>query len=144
MLDSFPLPAPTDVCPTEQALDVIASKWTVRLIYLLAHSRVLRFSELRRALGSVTHKELTKQLRRLEQHGLVAREVFAVVPPRVEYRLTALGTTLVEPLQALSNWATEYAEVLNEARRAGALRDEDASGVSPPRAAGTRHDRHGT
>ena len=57
----------------------------------LAQSPVLRFSELRRLLGRVTHKELTKQLRRLEQHGLVARHVFPEVPPRVEYRLTSLG-----------------------------------------------------
>jgi DNA-binding HxlR family transcriptional regulator len=110
--------APAGVCPTEQALDVIASKWTVRIIYLLAQSEVLRFSELRRSLGTVTHKELTKQLRRLEQHGLVAREVFAEVPPRVEYRLTRLGTTLVEPLQELSKWATEHAAVMNEHRLA--------------------------
>jgi len=116
-----PLPA---VCPTEQALDVIASKWTVRIIYLLAGSPVLRFSELRRALGAVTHKELTKQLRRLEQHGLVAREVFAEVPPRVEYRLSPLGATVVEPLQGLSKWAKEHAGAVAQARdeaRAAAL-----------------------
>jgi DNA-binding HxlR family transcriptional regulator len=131
MLAHLPLPTPVDICPAEQALDVIASKWTVRLIYLLAHSRVLRFSELRRALGSVTHKELTKQLRRLEQNGLVAREVFAVVPPRVEYRLTSLGETLVEPLQALSSWAAEHATVLNDLRIAGKLRDEGAALRTP-------------
>jgi DNA-binding HxlR family transcriptional regulator len=104
-----PIPKHSDVCPTEVALDVVASKWTVRIIYQLAHARVLRFSELRRALHTVTHKELTKQLRRLETHGLVAREVFAEVPPRVEYRLTSLGETLVEPLQGLSRWATDHA-----------------------------------
>lgn len=97
------------VCPTEIALDVVACKWTVRIIYLLAAAPVLRFSALRRALGAVTHKELTKQLRRLEQHGLVERHVFPEVPPRVEYRLTALGATLVAPLQGLSRWAEEHA-----------------------------------
>jgi DNA-binding HxlR family transcriptional regulator len=106
---AHPAPHSPGVCPTELALDVVASKWTVRIIYLLAESRVLRFSELRRALGTVTHKELTKQLRRLETHGLVAREVFAEVPPRVEYRLTSLGATLVEPLQGLSRWAVTHA-----------------------------------
>jgi DNA-binding HxlR family transcriptional regulator len=97
------------VCPTEQALEVIASKWTVRIIYFLAEAGVLRFSDLQRRLVSVTHKELTRQLRRLEQHGLVARHVYAEVPPRVEYRLTSLGATLVEPLQGLSRWAAEHA-----------------------------------
>ena len=61
-----PAPHSPGVCPTELALDVVASKWTVRIIYLLAGRGVLRFSELRRELRTVTHKELTKQLRRLE------------------------------------------------------------------------------
>ncbi len=96
MLRSAPTPVPLaseKVCPAELALDVVACKWTVRIIYVLAHGGVLRFSVLKRELGSITHKELTKQLRRLEQHGLVTREVFAEVPPRVEYRLSPLGTT---------------------------------------------------
>ena len=106
------------VCPTEQALDVVACKWTVRIIYTLAKSPVLRFSELRRLLGRVTHKELTKQLRRLEQHGLVARHVFPEVPPRVEYRLTPLGATLVAPLQGLSAWAVDHAATVLAHREA--------------------------
>jgi DNA-binding HxlR family transcriptional regulator len=116
---SLVAPAPA-VCPTEVALEVIASKWTVRIVYLLAAAGVQRFSELRRALGTVTHKELTKQLRRLEEAGLVAREVFPEVPPRVEYRLTSLGGTLVEPLSALSDWAVRHASAVAEhrARRA--------------------------
>ena len=119
------------VCPTEQALDVVASKWTVRLIYLLANSDVLRFSEIRRALGAVTHKELTKQLRRLEHHGLVAREVFAEVPPRVEYRLTALGATLVLPLQGLSKWAAEHAVAVQQHRAAAEAAATGGTGATP-------------
>jgi DNA-binding HxlR family transcriptional regulator len=126
-------PATPRVCPTELALDVIACKWTVRIIYLLAETPVLRFSELRRALGSVTHKELTKQLRRLEQHGLVAREVFAQVPPRVEYRLSPLGATLVEPLQALSRWAVEHAAAVGAALGENAAKAE-GPGPSIPEA----------
>src|SRR5208283_1563267 len=122
-------PAAPVACPTERALDVIACKWTVRIIYLLAEGPVLRFSELRRALGAVTHKELTKQLRRLEQHGLVAREVFAEVPPRVEYRLTALGRTLVGPLQGLSRWAVEHGAALEAQRVAHAKAAADAGAV---------------
>jgi DNA-binding HxlR family transcriptional regulator len=111
------------VCPTEQALDVIACKWTVRIIYVLAHEGVLRFGELQKKLGTVTHKELAKQLRRLEQSGLVHRQVFAEVPPRVEYRLTPLGTTLVEPLEALSQWAMVHASAVAAHRAAKSAPD---------------------
>ncbi len=121
-----PVSGEITVCPTELALDVVACKWTVRVIYILDARGVLRFSELRRALVPVTHKELTKQLRRLEQHGLVARHVFAEVPPRVEYRLTPLGATLVEPLQALSKWATEHAAEVAAQRAAHAAPGEPA------------------
>jgi DNA-binding HxlR family transcriptional regulator len=115
------------VCPTEQALDVIACKWTVRIIYVLAHDGVLRFSELKKKLGTVTHKELTKQLRRLEQSGLVHRQVFAEVPPRVEYRLTPLGTTLVAPLEALSQWATVHASSVAAYRAANSAPEADVA-----------------
>jgi DNA-binding HxlR family transcriptional regulator len=118
---------PTGICPTELALDVIACKWTVRIIYILAESSVARFSELRRKLGAVTHKELTKQLRRLEQHGLVTREVFAQVPPRVEYRLSPLGATLVEPLQGLSRWAVQHAATVAAHRSSLELASLDAA-----------------
>ena len=131
------MPSPTSekVCPTELALEVIACKWTVRIIYILAHGGVLRFSALKRELGTVTHKELTKQLRRLEQHGLVAREVFAEVPPRVEYRLSPLGTTLVAPLEGLSKWAAEHAAAVAGHRAqaaasvAGPISEPAVSGV---------------
>ena len=129
MLRSAPTPVPLaseKVCPAELALDVVACKWTVRIIYVLAHGGVLRFSVLKRELGSITHKELTKQLRRLEQHGLVTREVFAEVPPRVEYRLSPLGTTLVAPLDALSRWAAENAAAV------AAHRAQAAANVAGP------------
>jgi DNA-binding HxlR family transcriptional regulator len=119
-MNSSPLPSPSPTaparCPTEQALEVIASKWTVHIIYQLDDVRALRFSELKRALGAVTHKELTKQLRRLEQHGLVTRQVFAEVPPRVEYSLTPLGRTLVAPLKGLADWARQHGAAVEACR----------------------------
>ena len=123
----MPLSGPSPrICPTELALEVVACKWTVRIIYVLAEAKVLRFSELRRALGAVTHKELTKQLRRLEHHGLVVRHVFAEVPPRVEYALTPLGGTLIEPLQGLSRWALEHASAVAGHRAEYEMRVEEA------------------
>jgi DNA-binding HxlR family transcriptional regulator len=124
-------------CPAELALDVVACKWTVRIIYLLAHGGVLRFSTLKRELGTITHKELTKQLRRLEQHGLVVREVFAEVPPRVEYRLSPLGTTLVAPLDGLSRWAAEQGALV-AAHRARAASAASLAPISEPVVSGTR------
>jgi DNA-binding HxlR family transcriptional regulator len=79
---------------------------------------VLRFRELQRGLGRITQKELTRHLRRLEASGLVAREVFHEVPPRVEYRLTDLGRSLLGPLEALGQWSLRF----DTARRNAASR----------------------
>lgn len=105
------------VCPAEQALDLVSSKWTARIVFRLHQTGVLRFRELQRAIGAITQKELTKQLRRLERFGVVDREVFAEVPPRVEYRLTKLGATLVEPLTALSSWAEKHGRAVEQHRQ---------------------------
>lgn len=105
------------VCPAEQALDLVSSKWTARIVFRLHEAGVLRFRELQRAIGVITQKELTKQLRRLERFGLVEREVFAEVPPRVEYRLTKLGATLVEPLAALSSWSERHGRSVEQHRQ---------------------------
>ena len=104
-------------CPAEQALDLVASKWAAYIVFQLHQGGVVRFRELQRAIGKITQKELTKQLRRLERFGLVAREVFAEVPPRVEYRLTPLGTSLVGPLSVLSEWTTANGKTVEQHRK---------------------------
>lgn len=94
-------------CPVEAALEVIGGKWKgVTLFHLL--DGVKRFNELQRDIGSVTQRMLTKQLRELEAAGLVARKVYAVVPPKVEYSLTAKGKTLAPILFALKEWGEEH------------------------------------
>lgn len=105
------------VCPVDQALDLVASKWAAFIVFQLHVHPVIRFRELQRAIGKITQKELTKQLRKLERFGLVHREVFAEVPPRVEYRLTPLGRTLVAPLTALSQWSTQYGKSVEAHRK---------------------------
>ena len=101
-----------------RALDLIANKWTVPVIYnLYCPGEALRFGELQRRIETITQKELTKRLRELERAGLIERKVYAEVPPRVEYRLTEIGRTLVEPLGALSDWAKKYSEVVDANRR---------------------------
>jgi DNA-binding HxlR family transcriptional regulator len=91
-------------CPTRLVLDRIGDKWTVLVVLLLSDGS-LRFSEVRGRLGRVAPKVLAQTLRRMERDGLVSREVFAEVPPRVEYTLTDLGQSLIEPIAVLANWA---------------------------------------
>lgn len=106
-------------CPTRQVLDLIGDRWTV-LIVLALTERTMRFTELRTRLGGISPKVLTNALRNLERDGLVEREVFAEVPPRVEYTLTPLGHTLHKPLDALRDWAAHHVPDINDARKAAA------------------------
>ena len=97
----------TDGCPVEATLDLIGGQWKGMLLFrLLAGTE--RFNALRRSLPGVTQRMLTKQLRELETAGLVHREVYAVVPPRVEYSLTPLGESLAPVVGALRSWGEGY------------------------------------
>jgi len=103
-------------CPTRQALDLIADKWTTLVIYLLAGGTT-RYSELHRAVDGISQKMLTQTLRELERNGLVHRKVYPEVPPHTEYTLTALGQTLIEPLSALCAWSERHMPELEKARQ---------------------------
>jgi len=103
------------LCPTRQALDRIADKWTVLIIGSLAE-RPHRFGELRRAIDGISQKMLTQTLRSLELDGLVARRVKPTVPVTVEYSLTATGRTLTNPLEAIRRWAEEHIDEVLAAR----------------------------
>lgn len=98
----------SDGCPVEAALEQIAGKWKGLIIYHLL-TETLRFNELARRVGNVTQRSLTKQLRELETDGIVRREVFAVVPPKVEYRLTDKGRDLRKVIEALGSWGSQHA-----------------------------------
>ncbi|MGF1475290.1 MAG: winged helix-turn-helix transcriptional regulator [Geminicoccaceae bacterium] len=97
----------SDGCPVEAALEQIAGKWKGLIIYHLM-DETLRFNELSRRIGNVTQRSLTKQLRELEANDIVHREVFAVVPPRVEYRLTEKGQRLRDVIEALRDWGERF------------------------------------
>ena len=103
------------MCPTRQALDRIADKWTVLIVGSLAE-RPHRFGELRRAIDGISQKMLTQTLRSLELDGLVARRVKPTVPVTVEYSLTATGRTLTNPLEAIRRWAEEHIDEVLAAR----------------------------
>ena len=103
-------------CPTRQALDVIADKWTALVVGLLAE-RPHRFGELRRAIEGISQKVLTQSLRSLERDGIVSRKVFDSPPSAVEYSLTPLGQSLAAPLSAIREWAEAHIEEILAARK---------------------------
>ena len=103
-------------CPAREILDRIADKWTTLVIGMLSTEPTVRFSELRRRIDGISQKMLTQTLRDLERDGLILRQVYAVVPPRVEYSLTPLGVTLRDPLHALEVWASQHMHEVRSAR----------------------------
>lgn len=99
-------------CVVDAALDLIGGKWKGVIVYhLLVSDGPVRFNALRRELGDITQRMLTKQLRELEDAGLVARTVYAEVPPRVEYRLTDAGLALAPVVAALKAWGETHLRV---------------------------------
>ncbi len=106
----------TPGCPSRLVLERIADKWTALIIQTLARD-TLRYSALRRAIGDISQKVLTQTLRSLERDGLVRRKVYPVASPKVEYTLTALGRTLIEPLQGLCRWTEKYLPQLEANRK---------------------------
>ena len=112
-----------DECPVSQVLKVIGHRWTVQVLWTLHHAdRPLRFRELQRSLEPITQKELTNRLRELEAAGMAHRKVYAEVPPRVEYRMTELGQTLMPILFALAEWVKHHGPKLKEQARQGRAR----------------------
>lgn len=103
-------------CPVRQVLDQIGDKWSTLFIQLLGE-RPHRFGELRRAVPDISQRMLTQTLRDLQRDGLVSRHVFPTVPPGVEYRLTPLGESLLEPLSHLVRWAERNFEDIRRCRQ---------------------------
>ena len=101
-------------CPVETTLAIIRSKWQVLILRDLLANGTMRFKELQRSIGKVSQKVLTDNLRAMEDYGLVHREVYAEVPPRVEYSLTEVGRTLQSVLDAMWAWGEGYKERLRE------------------------------
>ncbi|MBU3061191.1 helix-turn-helix transcriptional regulator [Nocardia sp. NEAU-G5] len=95
------------ICGIDAALDVVSGKWKGLVLWELHAHGTRRFAELRRALPGVSEKMLTQHLRQMEEDGLVHREVYAEVPPKVEYSLTEAGASLNEALRPLGQWGRE-------------------------------------
>jgi len=106
-------------------LSRVGDKWTVLVVMMLADGP-MRFNELKRKIGGVSQRMLTLTLRGLERDGFVSRTMFATIPPRVDYELTALGQSLRVPVQELGHWAFEHIAVVAEARAAFDARADEA------------------
>jgi DNA-binding HxlR family transcriptional regulator len=94
-------------CPVEAALDVIGGKWKAVILFWL-RDEMYRFGELRRKIPDISERMLTQHLRELEEDGIVQRKVYAVVPPKVEYSLTAYGRTLRPITELLCAWGKKH------------------------------------
>ncbi|MDO5686375.1 MAG: helix-turn-helix domain-containing protein [Neisseria sp.] len=94
-------------CPVNTTLAIIGGKWKVLIVHHLSDGAV-RFNALRRLMPDISQRMLTLQLRELEQDGIVHREVYPEVPPRVEYWLTELGQTLLPVIAAMHGWGESY------------------------------------
>ncbi len=103
-------------CPTQQVLDIIGNKWSVIIIYCLAY-QTRRYKQLERKIEGISQKVLTQTLRKLEKNGLIERKVYPVVPPQVEYSLTSLGETLIEPLALLAEWSEKHLAEIESAQK---------------------------
>jgi DNA-binding HxlR family transcriptional regulator len=110
------LHVPEDCRAVSEILGRIGDKWTVLVVGELG-AGPKRFNEIRRALGSISQRMLTLTLRGLERDGLVTRTVTPTIPPRVDYELTRLGRSLLEPVNGLGLWARQNREAIDDARR---------------------------
>lgn len=113
-----PMPHQPERCTTvREVLSRVGDKWSVLVIKLLGDG-TMRFSELMRSIEGISQRMLTLTVRQLERDGLVRRTVYPTVPPRVEYALTPLGETLLEPVMALAAWADGHRRDIEAARQA--------------------------
>lgn len=97
-----------NVTPFAYAMSLIDGKWKMHILFWLWKKEVLRYNELKRSLGTVTHKMLSTQLKELERDDLIVRTEYPQVPPKVEYSLSERGKTLMPVLQLLCRWGTEH------------------------------------
>ncbi|HLR79761.1 MAG TPA: winged helix-turn-helix transcriptional regulator [Bacillota bacterium] len=107
----------------EVAIDALVGKWKPIILYHLMENETMRFNELKRAIPKITQKMLTSQLRELEHHKIVHREVYPQVPPKVEYSLTDYGKKIIPILKAMQKWGTSHKEYLQTIKEGESLKN---------------------
>ncbi len=95
-------------CPVRYTLSIVGGKWKWLILWQLAQGQVIRYGRLKESLPSIAHKTLSQQLKELENHGLIHREQYNEVPPRVEYSLTIKGETLLPVFEHMAQWGKQY------------------------------------
>ncbi|WP_269859415.1 winged helix-turn-helix transcriptional regulator [Streptomyces sp. RPT161] len=108
---------PYDPCPVSPLVDVVFSRWTTPILWLLQHQGPMRFNELRERLGTITAKTLTERLRQLERDGLLIRTHHPQVPPRVDYEITDLGLSLSPIFRLMVEWSDDNMPLVRRAQR---------------------------
>ncbi len=107
-------------CPVEATLSVIGGKWKGMIIYhMTMDTGVIRYNEMQRRLPKITPRMLTKQLRELEEDGVIHREVYAQVPPKVEYSLTEFGRSLIPIVVQMEKWGIKFLEKMFDENNTG-------------------------
>ena len=121
MKTNFPPVAPgsnqAQHCPVRDVLDCIGDQWSLLTLLNLSPG-ILRFTELKRAIGDISPRMLARTLRQLERDGYIHRQVFPTIPPKVEYGLTELGSSLLAKVKPLVTWADQHHNRVREARAA--------------------------
>ncbi len=113
-----------EVCPIRNVVSRFGDKWSLLVIVLINEGGVLRFNELCRLIPDISSRVLSGKLRVLEADGLISRKVYPVVPPKVEYRLTETGASLVPVIEQLTRWAQDnMAHIVEHRRRFGAAEE---------------------
>lgn len=105
-----------NVCPIRDIISRISSKWAMLVLVTLHSNGTMRFNDKQKSIGEVSQRMLTVTLRSLEADGLIHRKVYPEVPPRVEYKLSERGESLMPLLQSLIDWALEHANAIMEDR----------------------------
>lgn len=104
-------------CPVRNVLDRLSDKWTILVILVLGENTEMRFNEIHKRIGDVSEKMLTVSLRKLEADGLISRHIYPVIPPKVEYKLTALGRELLPLIDTITQWADQHMQQILQNRQ---------------------------
>ena len=105
---------PSPFCATAYVLSILSGRWKFQIVHCLLDGP-LRFNQLQRTLGGITHRSLSLQLKEMQESGLIVRRDHQTIPPHVEYSLTARGQALRPVLKAMHGWATEHARMSEDA-----------------------------
>lgn len=103
-------------CPIRDIITRLSDKWSLLIIVTLSNSDKMRFNEIQKEIEDISQRMLSVTLRSLEEDGLISRTVYPEVPPRVEYKLTDLGISLLRPLYSLIDWAKDHTEAIHNNR----------------------------